>query len=464
MKRQLSLPICSLTVLTVAALAAAQTPVGTAITYQGRLTDGGTPANGTYDMEFRLYDALTVGSQVGSTVSADDQSVSNGLFTVSLDFGGGAFTGDARWLEMAVRPGESTNSADFVTLNPRQPMTPAPYALHAMSAPGGVITKSGSGSIAMSIPATSSQAVVNLNFGYTFATAPAVMITGTTAGGEPALLIPHATNITAAGFDLVVSNPSGAAVSGLYRFNWIATATGGNPQTWYRDGDGDGYSDGSSQTREGDPPPGYFPASYFVAISGDCDDSDPAANPEAAEVCDGIDNNCEGHIDEDLAGMPCPLDQGVCEGITTICDGYGGVTCAFPPSYEQIEATCDGLDNDCDGLTDEDTGGNECPAQAGVCLGAVTDCVGGQEICDYGPDFEETEVTCDYLDNDCDGTVDEEMSGMPCSMDVGVCAGTMTQCDGSGGVMCDYGPFYEESETACDGLDNDCDGETDEGC
>ena len=106
---------------------AALAAVGTAFTYQGRLTDAGSPANGAYDFEFRLYDAASGGSQVGSTVPLADVIVSNGLFTVQLDFGAAAFTGDARWLEIQVRAGASSGS--YTALSPLQALTAAPYAL-----------------------------------------------------------------------------------------------------------------------------------------------------------------------------------------------------------------------------------------------------------------------------------------------------------------------------------------------
>ncbi|HUV88600.1 MAG TPA: hypothetical protein VMY80_03025, partial [Anaerolineae bacterium] len=106
-----------------------QASLGTAFTYQGRLTDGGSPANGSYDFRFILYDDAVGGSQVGGIVTVDDQTVTEGLFTVLLDFGSSAFTGDARYLEVAVRPGASTG--DYSTLSPRQALTPAPYALNA---------------------------------------------------------------------------------------------------------------------------------------------------------------------------------------------------------------------------------------------------------------------------------------------------------------------------------------------
>jgi len=108
-----------------------QSALGTAFTYQGVLNDGNGPAQGAYDFRFRLYDASAGGNQVGSTVTLDDVSVSDGLFTVELDFGN-VFDGKALWLEVAVRPGSSTGN--YTTLNPRQPLTATPYALYALGA------------------------------------------------------------------------------------------------------------------------------------------------------------------------------------------------------------------------------------------------------------------------------------------------------------------------------------------
>jgi spore coat protein U-like protein len=70
---------------------------GTAFTYQGRLNDGANPASGIYDLRFTRYDAAGEGSQQGPTLTNAAAAVSNGLFTVTLDFGAGVFTGAARW-------------------------------------------------------------------------------------------------------------------------------------------------------------------------------------------------------------------------------------------------------------------------------------------------------------------------------------------------------------------------------
>lgn len=106
----------------------AQETIGTAFTYQGRLTDGDEPADGPHDLRFFLYDADAGGSQVGETVLLEDVAVEDGLFTVRLDFGT-PFVDEARWLEIGVRPGDATEA--FTTLLPRQALTPAPQALHA---------------------------------------------------------------------------------------------------------------------------------------------------------------------------------------------------------------------------------------------------------------------------------------------------------------------------------------------
>ncbi len=104
----------------------------TTFTYQGRLTDGGSPADGTYDFQFTLYNAMDDGASVGNTVTVEDVTVTEGLFTVQLDFGS-VFDGTALWLEIGVRPGGS--NVAYTTLSPRQELTGAPYALYALNAP-----------------------------------------------------------------------------------------------------------------------------------------------------------------------------------------------------------------------------------------------------------------------------------------------------------------------------------------
>jgi hypothetical protein len=104
--------------------------LSTAFTYQGRLLDGGEPADGQYDFQFTLYDHYESGSQVGPVVELGDKEVTNGYFTVELDFGD-VFDGTALWLKVGVRPWDSVDP--YTTLDPRQPLTAAPYALYARS-------------------------------------------------------------------------------------------------------------------------------------------------------------------------------------------------------------------------------------------------------------------------------------------------------------------------------------------
>src|SRR5262245_50891319 len=105
---------------------------GTDFTFQGYLSSGGSSANGLYEMEFSLYDAVTNGNLVGTPVSFAPVAVSNGLFTVLIDFGDTAFMGAPRWLEIAVNVFGSDQPT--VRLDPRQSITATPYALHAVNA------------------------------------------------------------------------------------------------------------------------------------------------------------------------------------------------------------------------------------------------------------------------------------------------------------------------------------------
>ena len=105
---------------------------GTAFTYQGRLNSGSNPANGTYDLQFAIYDSTNQpGTVIAGPLTNSATGVTNGLFAVTLDFGANVFTGPDRWLEIAVR---TNGSGEFTTLSPRQKLTPTPYAVFAITA------------------------------------------------------------------------------------------------------------------------------------------------------------------------------------------------------------------------------------------------------------------------------------------------------------------------------------------
>jgi len=110
--------------------------MGTAFTYQGRLIDANSTADGLYDFQFKLFDDpnVIVGTQVGSTIDINELDVIDGYFTVELDFGSSVFDGNSAWLEIDVRPDDSNDPNDFVTLSPRQEVTPTPYAIYAKTA------------------------------------------------------------------------------------------------------------------------------------------------------------------------------------------------------------------------------------------------------------------------------------------------------------------------------------------
>src|SRR6266496_3426674 len=131
-----------------------------AFTYQGKLSDGASPANGNYDMQFKLFDTATVGTgaQQGPTITNASVPVTTGIFTVQLDFGAGAFAGPPRFLEISVRLMGSPDP--YTLLSPRQPVTSTPYSVRSLnssvadvlsSACVGCVTSTQIGSVAGSV-------------------------------------------------------------------------------------------------------------------------------------------------------------------------------------------------------------------------------------------------------------------------------------------------------------------------
>jgi hypothetical protein len=124
---------------------------GTAFTYQGQLNDSGSPANGNYDLQFSLFDAAASGNQVGGTVTNLAVGVTNGLFTTTMDFGPGIFTGNALWLQIGVET--NGGGGNFTLLGALQPLTPTPYSIYAASA--GTATSAATATTAGSVSAGS---------------------------------------------------------------------------------------------------------------------------------------------------------------------------------------------------------------------------------------------------------------------------------------------------------------------
>ena len=199
----------------------------------------------------------------------------------------------------------------------------------------------------------------------------------------------------------------------------------------------------------------------------------PAALP-TVEICDGEDNDCDGDIDNGLTVPAGDLQGGVCLGSEKVCGGTEGwqePNYTLIGAYEDVEQTCDGKDNDCEGTVDNGLVAPSADIQLGECAGAVKLCLGasGWAEPNYGaiPTYETTETLCDGLDNDCDGEVDEVNLYAPlASHQSGVCEGVTQVCAGTEGwVEPDYSTIegYEADETLCDDKDNDCDEVVDEG-
>jgi hypothetical protein len=184
----------------------------------------------------------------------------------------------------------------------------------------------------------------------------------------------------------------------------------------------------------------------------DCEPFDNTSYPDAAEACDGIDNDCDDIVDEDQPTLFC--GQGVCAHESPSC--IGGAPAICDPGEGAEDEICDGQDNDCDGQIDEELGTTTCGL--GICLHTIPACTNGTPtLCDPGEGAEDE--VCDGLDNNCNGEVDEDQPILYCG--ISICSHSSPSCVDGEPIPCD--PFLGAEEEVCDDVDNDCDGDTDEG-
>jgi hypothetical protein len=226
---------------------------------------------------------------------------------------------------------------------------------------------------------------------------------------------------------------------------------------------------------------GYGSNGHALCPNGpavDCDDSNAAINPGAADaICDGVDDNCDGTNDDEYIPVPVTCSQGICEATGELeCQG-GGIVDTCVPLPAGIEGppgdfTCsDLLDNDCDGLTD----GADLNNCSTTCVDVDGDGYGVIDLPDCtfrGDDCDDSnaainpgaaDAICNGVDDNCDGTNDDEYVSIPTTCGVGECSsGGQLECSGVIYDTCVPLPAGIEgppgNPTCSDGLDNDCDG------
>ena len=264
-------------------------------------------------------------------------------------------------------------------------------------------------------------------------------------------------------------------------------------ETWYQDQDADSYGDADFATESCDAPEGY------AALSGDCDDLEAAMNPGASEVCDELDNDCDGAIDdnasdagtwysdrdEDGYGDPATAKTS-CEQPASTVDNDGDCDDGEALAWTGAAEVCDEVDNNCDGSVDEgvtttyyadnDEDGYGNPSRTVAACEAPDGYTSASGDCDDKEPLAWTGATevCDEVDNNCDGSVDEGVTTTYYADNdedgYGNPSRTVAACEAPDGYTSASGDCDDKEPLAwtgaaevCDEVDNDCDGDTDEG-
>ena len=232
--------------------------------------------------------------------------------------------------------------------------------------------------------------------------------------------------------------------------------------TYFRDADGDTYGNPAVTILACSLPAGY------VSTSGDCNDANPAINPGRTELCNSIDDNCNGSIDETFPtkGNACTVGVGACQRTgSLVCNGTGtGVICSVSPGTPTAEI-CNGIGDNCDGIVDGITrscytgpGGT---SGVGVCRPGTQTCTAGTWGACVGQVLPSVEV-CDNTDNNCNGVIDDGLTrscytGPAGTAGVGRCRTGTQNCSAGLWGAC-AGQVLPIPEIFGNGIDDDCNG------
>ena len=237
--------------------------------------------------------------------------------------------------------------------------------------------------------------------------------------------------------DMVVSNVSSANVSVLIN----------TPAPVCTDNDGDGFGS-----------PGD--ASCPNGAAEDCNDSADTIFPGASEICDAVDNDCSGVVDDNIAPVATTCGVGVCTGNAGLLSCVAGsLVDSCDPFQGAAAEVCDGLDNDCNDVVDNGIADILTGSDVGECRSEIQSCSGGAFAIvqtAIGPAAE----VCDGLDNDCNDVVDNGIADILTGSDVGECRSEIQSC--SGGAFAIVQTAIFPATEVCDGSDNDCDGVIDD--
>jgi len=193
--------------------------------------------------------------------------------------------------------------------------------------------------------------------------------------------------------------------------------------------------------------------------------------PAPAEICDGLDNDCNGVADEGNPGSGADCTSGlpgICAAGKTLCS-KGALACVPSIAAGEVVETCNGLDDDCNGIPDDGPAGGGEPCATGLmgaCATGYTACGAGVNTCVPIAAPGELVEACNAVDDDCDGEVDEGfVLGGPCSVGIGACAAEgVVVCGAPDGVTCSATPGAPIAEVCGDDVDSDCNGAVNNDC